>query len=62
MLSRSSHIVDREVETLKEKKEPSIVRGTLLLTIANLLLRLAAMSFQIYLSGRIGAAASAFYS
>ena len=56
MLSRSSHIVDREVETLKEKKEPSIVRGTLLLTIANLLLRLAAMSFQIYLSGRIGAA------
>lgn len=30
--------------------------GTLLLTGANLLLRLAGMSFQVYLSGRIGAA------
>ena len=44
--------------TLNEKKGSSIVRGTLLLTAANLLLRLAAMSFQVYLSGRIGAAGS----
>lgn len=38
------------------KKGHSIVYGTFLLTIANLLLRLAGMSFQVYLSGRIGAA------
>jgi O-antigen/teichoic acid export membrane protein len=41
---------------LNEKKGSSIVRGTLLLTAANLLLRLAGMAFQVYLSGRIGAA------
>ena len=41
---------------MNKKKGSSIVRGTLLLTAANLLLRLAAMSFQVYLSGRIGAA------
>ena len=41
---------------MNEKKGSSIVRGTLLLTAANLLLRLAGMSFQVYLSGRIGAA------
>lgn len=38
------------------KKGSSIIRDTLLLTTANLLLRLVAMSFQVYLSGRIGAA------
>ena len=41
---------------MNEKKGSSIVQGTLLLTAANLLLRLAGMSFQVYLSGRIGAA------
>ena len=41
---------------MNEKKGSSIVRGTLLLTAANLLLRLAGMAFQVYLSGRIGAA------
>lgn len=41
---------------LNEKTGSPIVRGTLLLTAANLLLRLAGMSFQVYLSGRIGAA------
>ena len=41
---------------MNKKKGSSIVRGTLLLTAANLLLLLAAMSFQVYLSGRIGAA------
>lgn len=46
----------QEAGALIEKKGTSIVRGTLLLTAANLLLRLAAMSFQVYLSGRIGAA------
>ena len=56
MLSHPVHIVYREVGTLNEKKGSSIVRGTLLLTAANLLLRLAGMSFQVYLSGRIGAA------
>lgn len=38
------------------KKGSSIIRDTLLLTVANLLLRLVSMSFQVYLSGRIGAA------
>lgn len=38
------------------KKGHSIIYGAFLLTIANLLLRLAGMSFQVYLSGRIGAA------
>lgn len=41
---------------LNEQKGSPIVRGALLLTAANLLLRLAGMSFQVYLSGRIGAA------
>ena len=47
MLSHPVHIVYREVGTLNEKKGSSIVRGTLLLTAANLLLRLAGMSFQV---------------
>ena len=38
------------------KRGNSIFYGALLLTGANLLLRLASMSFQVYLSGRIGAA------
>lgn len=38
------------------KKGSSMFYGALLLTGANLLLRLAAMSFQVYLSGRVGAA------
>ncbi len=38
------------------EKGHSIVYGTVLLTVANLLLRLVGMSFQVYLSGRIGAA------
>lgn len=41
---------------MNQKQSSSIVRGTLLLTAANLALRLAGMSFQVYLSGRIGAA------
>ena len=45
-----------EVGVLISQTGSSIVRGTLLLTAANLLLRLAGMSFQVYLSGRIGAA------
>lgn len=40
---------------MNPKQNSSIVRGTLLLTAANLALRLAGMSFQVYLSGRIGA-------
>ncbi len=38
------------------KKGSPIFYGTLLLTAANLLLQLVAMSFRVYLSGRIGAA------
>lgn len=38
------------------KQKHTIIYGTALLTAANLLLRLVAMSFQVYLSGRIGAA------
>lgn len=45
-----------EVGILNGKKGSPIVRGTLLLTAANLLLRLAGMSFQVYLDRRIGAA------
>lgn len=41
---------------LNDQNGSPIVRGALLLTAANLLLRLAGMSFQVYLSGRIGAA------
>ena len=38
------------------KKGNTIFYSTILLTVANFLLRLAAISFQVYLSGRIGAA------
>ncbi len=41
---------------MKFKKGSSMFYGALLLTGANLVLRLAGMSFHIYLSGRIGAA------
>lgn len=40
------------------KKASAILYGTILLTGANLLLRLVSMSFQVYLAGRIGAAGS----
>ena len=38
------------------KKGNTIFYSTILLTVANFLLRLAAISFQVYLSSRIGAA------
>ena len=48
------HIVDEGVWVLK--KASPIIYGTIFLTAANLLLRLAAMTFQIYFSRRAGAA------